>query len=98
MRKDFEDHCKAKKDCEAKLGTCKDAMDKRRQAMCNCGKEARGKRQEFQQQEPSCANVQNFSGGRGPFQGRERDCSEKPQDPCQQGFDAVMQQSQSRKP
>jgi len=99
MKAAFEAHCQAKSQCEAKLGSCKDTLEKRRQAMCTCGQEVRSKRQEFLSQEPSCKDVQQpQSGGSRPGQGgKQRDCSKKPQDPCEQGFDATMQQANSRR-
>jgi len=97
MRKAFDEHCAAKKSCEAKLGACKSVLENRRAAACTCGQEAMTKRQEFMQQEASCSSIQQPQGSNrgpggpgGPRQGKEHNCNAKLTDYCAQGFDAIL--------
>jgi len=81
MKAEIAARCQAKSQCESKLGsTCKDVMEQRAKAMCNCDQEADSKRPGFMQQEPSCQSVQQPNGGKE----KQRDCNQKPRDFCQQ--------------
>jgi len=92
MKQEFDARCAAKSACQAKLGAaCQAVLDKRAAAMCQCGQEVASQRQQFQSQEPACANLPQRQGGDKDH--KQRDCSKK-QDPCAQGFDAMMAQRQ----
>jgi hypothetical protein len=89
MRQEFDARCKAKSACEAKLGAqCKALMEKRGQAMCTCSQEVNFPT--LLKNEPSCAGVKQPEGGQGVPLGGKHDCSQKPKDPCDEGFDAFV--------
>jgi len=87
----FDANCKAKKDCDAVLGSCKNDLEEAHKAICDCQESMHGSdaRAKLEASTPSCAGITQG----GPHQGGGPKGTPKPcdgagqKDPCAGSYD-----------